>query len=257
MVVEQERGKVKFFLSLELWVELLWVGFLDFVKYTANYLSIKAWFNAEHLWTKKPISLLCHASGFYRLACGECNEEHPTNIDGNCSEIFHRPVQWRCQGHGKDKTNLSTQASKSFGPTGSFVEWVYPSVQIICFHVCLQEFQNEWCGEMVQPLKKTLPCNLIKHILKTAKPTITTNQLNRDLRSQVTGVLQSNAGSSSSMGFFSLAYQWDQPPNSWNLPISLPYFCCDKVLVMSLLHPPKKNQVNNPLSFAKSFDSSK
>ena len=75
---------------------------------------------------------------------------------------------------------------------------------------------------IVQPLKKTA-IHLIKHILKTLSPIITTtNQLNRDLQSQVTGVLQSNAGSSSSTGFFSLAYQrlnfivfhWDQPLNS-------------------------------------------
>lgn len=89
-----------------------------------------------------------------RLACAECNEEHPTNIDGNCSEIFHRPVQWRCQGHRKDKTNLSTQASKSLDQRGLSSNGFIPA-EIICFHVTLQKFQNEWFGEMVQSLKKT------------------------------------------------------------------------------------------------------
>lgn len=56
---------------------------------------------------KNPSRCYAICKWMHRLACGECNEEHPTNIDGNCSEIFHRPVQWRCQGHGKDKTNLS------------------------------------------------------------------------------------------------------------------------------------------------------
>ena len=172
-----------------------------------SYYELDSWILLSTLLTtflSKHDSILKHLD---RLACAECNEEHPTNIDGNCSEIFHRPVQWRCQGHGKDKTNLSYTSIQVIGPTGSFVEWDKLPAEIICFHVTLQKFQNEWFGEMVQSLKKTLPCNLIKHILKTAKPTITTNQLNRDLRSQVTGVLQSNAGSSSSMGFFSLAYQ--------------------------------------------------
>lgn len=124
-----------------------------------------------------------------RLACAECNEEHPTNIDGNCSEIFHRPVQWRCQRHRKDNTNLSPQASKSC------IKGV--------FHVRLQ---NEWFGDSttINENSHAIQSNTNWRLYKTI---ITTNQLNRDLPSQVTGVLQSNAGSSSSMGFFSLAYQ--------------------------------------------------
>ena len=113
----------------------------------------------------------------------------------------------------------------------------------MCFHVRLQ---NEWFGDSTTIEETAI--HLIKHILKTLSPIITTNQLNRDLQSQVTGVLQSNAGSSSSTGFFSLAYQRDQPPNSWNLPISLPYFWCGKVLVMSLVHP-QKNWVDTLTPF--------
>ena len=111
---------------------------------------------------------------------------------------------------------------------------------------------------IVQPLKKTLPCKFNQTHLETANPTITTNQLNRDLPSQVTGVLQSNAGSSSSMGFFSLAYQRFIRTNL-QIPEIFPFpFRISGVLRSLWCHyftpPKKKKQVNNPLNFANSFN---
>lgn len=191
-----------------------------------------------------------------RLACAECNEEHPTNIDGNCSEIFHRPVQWRCQSSKRQNQSVNTSI-QVIQPTGSFVEWVYPRGNhlLSCMSSKLSKRMIWGDGTTIEENSHAIWSNT-----SWKQPSLLSQQTNSTeiLQSQVTGVLQSNAGSSSSMGFFSLAYQRFTRTNL-QIPEIFPFpFRISGVLRSLWCHyfTPKKNQVNNPSSFAKSFDSS-